>query len=909
MLQRHWRAIVAILVLLLGFGAYRLTQQLRAQAFEATVETLRSVATLKSAELERWRADRLAFLDQPHGGMMASQFAELQKGNVEAGENLLARLQYLHARQPEIVSIWLYDSAGQPRLGSRGKAPRQHRHAETMREIMALRRAQFLDFHLTDTKPDAMVLEVMAPLFAASAPDTAPVGYALFTIDPAVHLYPLIQFWPGPSPTAETTLLRQEGTELVALAPLRHSPAPPLSLRLPLATPGLLAAQSTPNTNTAIAGVDYRGIASLGVTLRVPGTPWILVAKMDESEVYADVHRMLAWIFTGSAVLLALLLWLGRSLLARQDAEARVVALVAQQRLEESLAENERRLRSLGDNLPDSYVYQVMRTPEGKSQFLYLSNGVERVNGIGAGDIRQDASLLYGQIAPEDVPGLMAAETASLEQMKDFVHEFRSRRADGQWRWLQARSHPSRRADGQIVWDGVTSDITRTKQNEAAIALDARRARALLELPALAEQLDETAFMQKGQEFAEDLTGSRIAFIHFVNDDQNTNYPVAQADIWAEALRQGKPVVFNDYATAPGKCGLPEGHVELLRLISAPVIEQGKVVMLAGVGNKPDPYTDVDVETVQLISNAIWRTVHKKRSEQELRTALAAQRKLNQQLEAAQNQLLQSEKMASIGQLAAGVAHELNNPIGFVHSNLGSLEGYLRDLFAIADAYAAAEAAAPPDCPDIEHVHAVKRDKDYDFLRTDIFQLMAESKDGLARVAKIVKDLKDFSRAGEAQMQWADLHQGIDSTLNVVWNELKYKCTVKKEYGDLPRVWCEPSQLNQVFMNLLVNASHAIAEKGDITIRTGRQDAEVFVAIGDTGSGIPPDILKRIFDPFFTTKPVGKGTGLGLSLAYSIVEKNRGRIEVASEVGKGTTFTVWLPIEPATAVPPEVPAS
>jgi PAS domain S-box-containing protein len=290
----------------------------------------------------------------------------------------------------------------------------------------------------------------------------------------------------------------------------------------------------------------------------------------------------------------------------------------------------------------------------------------------------------------------------------------------------------------------------------------------------------------------------------------------------------------------------------------------------------------------------------RKRYELELAANLIQQKELNSQIEQAHSQLLQSEKMASIGQLAAGVAHELNNPIGYVSSNLGTLDNYLHDLFAIIEAYAKAEQSSGLHSAQFDQVHTMMHDKDYDFMRTDIYQLMAESRDGLMRVTKIVKDLKDFSRAGEAAMQWADLHQGLDSTLNIVHNELKYKCTVTKHYGNLPLIWCEPSHLNQVFMNLLVNAGHAISENGEITIRTGQQGDQVFVAITDNGCGIPTENLKRIFDPFFTTKPVGKGTGLGLSLSYSIVQKHSGRIEVFSEPGQGATFTVWLPIEPPT---------
>jgi len=271
---------------------------------------------------------------------------------------------------------------------------------------------------------------------------------------------------------------------------------------------------------------------------------------------------------------------------------------------------------------------------------------------------------------------------------------------------------------------------------------------------------------------------------------------------------------------------------------------------------------------------------------------------LDAQLAQAQNHLLQSDKLAAIGQLAAGVAHEINNPIGFVTSNMGSLERYVRDLLEILDACEGLEGAAAADSPALAVVRELKQRKDLDYLRGDIQQLIAESQEGLQRVGKIVQDLKTFARVDESNWQWADLRGGLESTLNMIWNELKYHCTVHKDYGDLPEVWCLPSQLNQVFMNLLVNAGQAIVGKGDIGIRTGQRGEEVFVAITDSGGGISPENQRRLFEPFFTTKPVGKGTGLGLSLAFSIVQRHGGRIEVDSEVGKGTTFTVWLPIKP-----------
>jgi signal transduction histidine kinase len=174
---------------------------------------------------------------------------------------------------------------------------------------------------------------------------------------------------------------------------------------------------------------------------------------------------------------------------------------------------------------------------------------------------------------------------------------------------------------------------------------------------------------------------------------------------------------------------------------------------------------------------------------------------------------------------------------------------------------------------------------------------MSESKDGITRVKNIVQNLKDFSHVDIVEeWRYSNLHLGLDSTLNIVNNEIKYKADVVKKYGVIPDVECLAAQLNQVFMNLLVNASHAIEAHGTITISTGQLNDEVWVEISDTGKGIAPEHMQKIFDPFFTTKPIGKGTGLGLSLSYGIIQKHHGRIEVQSEFGKGATFRVWLPI-------------
>lgn len=265
-------------------------------------------------------------------------------------------------------------------------------------------------------------------------------------------------------------------------------------------------------------------------------------------------------------------------------------------------------------------------------------------------------------------------------------------------------------------------------------------------------------------------------------------------------------------------------------------------------------------------------------------------------LKSTQSQILQQEKMATIGQLAAGVAHEINNPVGFVRSNLGTLGKYAARLgeFISVQAEVAATCA---DAEKADDLTALRKKLKIDHVLQDITDLVNESIDGVERVKNIVQNLKSFSRVDQAERGMVNINDCIDDTLNIVWNELKYKTTVNKEYGQLPLTRCYPQQLNQVFMNILVNAAQAIEKQGEITIKTWAENNLIFIAISDTGSGIPENIRERLFEPFFTTKDVGKGTGLGLSIVYDIVtKKHNGTISVASEIGKGSTFTVELPV-------------
>lgn len=256
-------------------------------------------------------------------------------------------------------------------------------------------------------------------------------------------------------------------------------------------------------------------------------------------------------------------------------------------------------------------------------------------------------------------------------------------------------------------------------------------------------------------------------------------------------------------------------------------------------------------------------------------------------------ELLQSGKMAAIGQLAAGVAHEINNPVGFVNSNLATLRRYAAQLLAIVDACATSPAAKAEVAN-----HLARSKTDLVFLREDLPELLNESQNGLARVTRIVQALKDFAHADPTEMQSTDLLAGLESTLSVVWNELKDKADVVRDLSPLPPVRCIPGQINQVFMNLLLNAAQAIENRGIITLQSGHDDNGAWVAIADSGCGMTDEVRKHLFEPFFTTRPVGQGTGLGLSVSWDIVvEKHGGRIDVESEPGKGSRFTVWLPLK------------
>lgn len=361
----------------------------------------------------------------------------------------------------------------------------------------------------------------------------------------------------------------------------------------------------------------------------------------------------------------------------------------------------------------------------------------------------------------------------------------------------------------------------------------------------------------------------------------------------------------------PGRNG-----IELLREIGARYPDTA-VMMVSGI-DRPQRLRDAlrlgavdylikpcDIDTLLLsVERALERrnlqlTARRYKADLERQNTELADR--TAELQRLQVQIVQSEKMASVGQLVAGIAHELNNPAGFLYGNLDLLKGRVADvtdLLAVFDRVDLPTNLAPL-------VKAIKVRVNYEELMTDVESMIADCLEGAVRINDVVQNLRLFSRLDEAELKRVDIHEGIDSTLRLLSRYYRSgQIELRREYGVLPPVSCFASQLNQVWMNLLANAGQAVVGNGIVTISTRQDGDSVEVAISDSGYGIPAEQLSRIFDPFYTTKPVGEGTGLGLSISYGIIERHGGTIAVSSTVGIGTTFTVRIGIEAAQTVKP-----
>lgn len=390
-----------------------------------------------------------------------------------------------------------------------------------------------------------------------------------------------------------------------------------------------------------------------------------------------------------------------------------------------------------------------------------------------------------------------------------------------------------------------------------------------------------------------------VAGIDLPDDVIGKVVPVGE-EILGYVAKTGKPLLLN--GTLPEELLAQRGQSRRDRVGSSicwPLMGEDQVVGAVAINRSPDSasFTRSDLEegsiVIEFISLMFQNATLQKKQEQQIETLES----MNRRMKDVQMQLIQSEKLASIGQLAAGVAHEINNPLAYVNANLNSLKRYSDQLFNFVEGIESLREMLEGDPEVQQRLAALGQPLDLPFLKSDIMEIIDECRDGMRRVKQIVQELKTFSRMDDANVVEVDIHETLTGALKMVRHELKHKADIVEEYGELPLVECVPAQLGQVFLNLLVNAAQAIRYWGTITIRTGTEGPErVWVSVSDTGVGMSEEEQRRIFEPFYTTKPVGQGTGLGLAVSFNIVNRHGGEIHVESEKDKGTTFTVVLPV-------------
>jgi signal transduction histidine kinase len=414
----------------------------------------------------------------------------------------------------------------------------------------------------------------------------------------------------------------------------------------------------------------------------------------------------------------------------------------------------------------------------------------------------------------------------------------------------------------------------------------------------------------RGHQMAGDVApGARFEQVEFRLDNAHS--------ATARVATSGQPIVVEDVETTAEPLDLPTVRALGVRsMLMVPLRVKDRVFGVLNVSSsEPGRLGQADMELLTGVANHVALAVDRAESfhtieelsrgledkvrvrTEQLRTAHEELQAAYKELQATQVQLIQREKMASVGQLVAGVAHELNNPIGFVYSNVTILEDFARRLRGMLDVYRAVS------LPEAERarVQAEWNTRKVDYALKYLDSMTRGIKEGAERARKIVRDLRVFARSQDDVWQSVDVHEELESSLTLLNHLLKDRVTVHKKFGEVPPVECIRSQIDQVFLNLLANAAQAIQGPGAITIETRADDGVAVLTISDTGPGIPPDVIGRIFDPFFTTKPVGEGTGLGLSISYEIVKKHGGDIRAESEEGAGAAFTVRLPIARGTA--------
>lgn len=563
---------------------------------------------------------------------------------------------------------------------------------------------------------------------------------------------------------------------------------------------------------------------------------------------------------------------------------------------EEALRESERKYRFLMEAMTD-----IVWTLDMDFKPLYVSSSIEKVLGFSMEErLRQDLKDIvtpdsYANMTNKFAWELEIEKKQQADSERTFTLEVEYYHKDGGTRWFENIMHWFRDREGKIAGiHGVSRDITERKRVEEDLRRSEERYRTIL---------DE---MEEGY-FELDLAGNAV----FFNDSvcRILGYPPEELlGINYKEYTDGENArkclrIYNEiYRT--GNPGKVQGYEIIRRDGTKRYLEtsaslqkdsSGKIIGFRGISRDVTERKHAEEALKRNHDELIRKNIEIEESRKNVQIALERLGAAYEELKVSQAKILQQEKMASIGQLAAGVAHEINNPVSFIASNLNTLDKYLYRLVKFSQVQT--EIIKKLQASDaIRKMEKKRKELKIDYIVEDIRKMVQELLDGTNRVQKIVQSLKRFSRVDDVDYKNSDINECLEQSINIVWNEIKHKAALVKEYGEIPFTKCFPQQLSQVFINLLLNAAQAITEKGEIKIKTWERDKEIWISVSDTGVGISPDNMVKIFEPFFTTKEVGKGTGLGLSISYEIVQRHGGDISFESEEGKGTTFIVRIPI-------------
>ncbi len=574
--------------------------------------------------------------------------------------------------------------------------------------------------------------------------------------------------------------------------------------------------------------------------------------------------------------------------------------IAERQEAEEDLRESESRFQKLSANLP-GVIYQFLLRADSSSSFLYISPACRQLFELEPEYVLQNAALITDLIHSEDRQNHDESVAISAQTLQPWQWEGRMVLPNGKIRWFQIVSRPEAKENGDILWDGITIDVTDRKQAESAL--------------------------QESQQFIKKIADATPGILYLYDLEKQRNI-YANSSVGTllgytfDEIQEMGPMLMPQLLDPEDMAKIVEHHASFAEIQDGEIVEIEYRMQAANdrwfwLQSRDTIFSRNADGQPKVIIGFAQDITRRKQSEEALQQSEVRERERAQQLEQAlrslrstQTQLVQTEKMSSLGHLVAGIAHEINNPVNFIHANIAYLNQYTKQLLDLVTLY---EHEYPePNSKILDRIQEI----DLDFMAGDLRKLVGSMQVGTERIRQIVLSLRNFSRLDESAMKPVDIHAGIESTLLILQHRLKSRdcrseIEVIKDFGKLPLVECYASQLNQVFMNIIVNGIDAIEERyqklsvaeaetnpGRISICTMMTTYKtVIVEISDNGTGIPENVRDRIFNPFFTTKEVGKGTGLGMSISHSIVvEKHQGKIECISSLGTGTTFQIEIPI-------------